>query len=302
MQSIIDFFNDISSLQRTLILASGFVLMWMIESIVPLIKNLKYRYGHTGINLFFTLTTLIVNFLFAFLLVKASDFTTLHHFGILYLINLPTWLHALLGLMFLDLIGAYFIHWIEHNIKWMWKFHIIHHTDPHVNATTALRHHPGESVFRAVFAILGILIAGVPIWVVMIYQTASAFLSQFNHANINLPKWLDRSMQFIFVSPNMHKVHHHSFMPITDTNYGNIFSLWDRLFGTFKRRDTFQIEYGLDTHPEEDAHSWLPRLLKIPFEPYRPPRGSKFSREDDVDPSPIENKSTVITSALDDSK
>ncbi len=276
MQAVADFFGNISSLNRTLILASGFVFMWMIESIIPLLKNLKYKYGHTGINLFFTVTTLIVNFFFAVLLVKASDFTTTHHFGILYLVTLPLWLHALLGVMLLDLIGAYLIHYIEHNIKWMWKFHIIHHTDPHVNATTALRHHPGESIFRAVFAILAVLVAGVPVWIVMVYQTCSALFSQFNHANIHLPKWMDDKLQWVFVSPNMHKVHHHTLMPITDTNYGNIFSFWDRIFATYIKKNTSEIEYGLDTHPEEDAHSYLPRLLKIPFEKYRPPVGSKF--------------------------
>jgi len=276
MHVIADFFGNISSGQRTLILASGFVLMWMVESLIPLIKNVRYKYGHTGINLFFTLTTLIVNFFFAVLLVKASDFTTQHHFGILYQVALPMWLHALLAFMLLDLIGAYLIHYIEHQVKWMWKFHIIHHTDPHINATTALRHHPGESVFRAVFAILATMVAGAPIWVVMLYQSSSALLSQFNHANIRLPKWLDNFIQLIIVSPDMHKVHHHSIMPITDTNYGNIFSIWDRIFRTFMKMDISEIEYGLDTHPEDDAHSFLPRLLKIPFEKYRPPVGSKF--------------------------
>jgi len=276
MQFLIDFFSTISSSLRTLILASGFVLMWMFESLIPLFRNNTKKVGHTGVNLFFTVTTLIVNFIFAVLLVKASDYTTQHHFGILYLLGLPLWLHAILGFLLLDFIGAYLIHLLEHKVKWMWKFHIIHHTDPHVNATTALRHHPGESAFRAVFAILAVLIAGVPIWLVMIYQTASALLSQFNHANIKLPKGLDAAMQWIIVSPDMHKVHHHYRLPTTDTNYGNIFSIWDRLLGTFVKKDVNQLQYGLDIYPEEDAHSYLPRLLKIPFERYRAPAGSKF--------------------------
>jgi sterol desaturase/sphingolipid hydroxylase (fatty acid hydroxylase superfamily) len=114
---------------------------------------------------------------------------------------------------------------------------------------------------------------------VMIYQTASALLSQFNHANIKLPKSLDGAIQWILVSPNMHKVHHHYLLPTTDTNYGNIFSIWDRLLGTFVKKDVNEIRYGLDIYPEEDAHSHLPRLLKIPFETYRAPAGSKFGVE-----------------------
>lgn len=276
---MIEYFSAIPSYMRTVIIASGFVLMWMLESIIPLFRNTKYRTGHTPINLFFTLTTVIVNFLFAVLLVKTSDFTTREQFGILYLTRLPAWLHYLLGFMLLDLIGAYLIHLIEHKVKWMWKFHIVHHTDPHVNATTALRHHPGESVFRAVFTILAVLVAGVPVGLVMLYQSCSAFLSQFNHANIKLPAWLDRSIQWIIVSPNMHKIHHHAFMPVTDTNYGNIFSIWDRLFKTYFKKEMKELKYGLDIYPEETEHSRLPRLLKIPFEKYRPPTGAKFSKK-----------------------
>lgn len=276
---ILDFFAEIPSYLRTVIIAAGFMIMWMLESIIPLFQNRKYRRGHTLINLFFTLTTLIVNFLFAVLLVKASDFTTQHSFGILYLVSMPWWLHLLLGFMLLDLIGAYLIHLIEHRVKWMWKFHIVHHTDPHINATTALRHHPGESMFRAVFTIMAVLIAGAPIGLVMLYQSCSAFLSQFNHANIKLPKWLDDGMQWILVSPNMHKIHHHAFMPVTDTNYGNIFSIWDRIFRTFLKKDVKELQYGLDIYPAETDHSRLPKLLRIPFEAYRPPSGSKFSQE-----------------------
>ncbi len=276
---IIDYFSTIPSYMRTVIIAGGFVLMWMVESVLPLFLNTTKKARHTGINLFFTCTTIVVNFLFAILLVKASDFTTQNRFGILYLTDLPLWLHAILGIMLLDLIGAYLVHVIEHKVKWMWKFHIIHHTDPHVNSTTALRHHPGESIFRATFTMCAVLVAGVPIGVVLLYQSLSALLSQFNHANIKLPKWLDQSIQWVIVSPDMHKVHHHNVMPATDTNYGNIFSIWDRIFGTFVRKNADELYYGLDSYPEEEAHSHLPRLLKIPFEPYRPPAGSKFGKK-----------------------
>ena len=102
-------------------------------------------------NFLFTFTTLIINFFFATLIVKASDFTTSHHFGLLHIIQLPDWAFLLIGLMLLDLVGAWFIHFIEHKIKVLWKFHIIHHADTQVDTTTANRHHPGESIFRAIF-------------------------------------------------------------------------------------------------------------------------------------------------------
>jgi sterol desaturase/sphingolipid hydroxylase (fatty acid hydroxylase superfamily) len=150
------------------------------------------------------------------------------------------------GLLLLDLVGAYSVHFIEHKIKWMWKFHMVHHADTHVDTTTANRHHPGESVFRAVFTMIGIIVCGAPMWLVMMYQSLSVVLTQFNHANIRLPLRLDKALSWVIVSPNMHKVHHHHLRPQTDSNYGNIFSVWDRLFGTFNDTAVENIVYGLD--------------------------------------------------------
>jgi sterol desaturase/sphingolipid hydroxylase (fatty acid hydroxylase superfamily) len=177
----------------------------------------------------------------------------------------------------MDLIGAYFIHWLEHRVKWMWRFHLVHHSDTYVDTTTANRHHPGESIFRAVFTTIAVVIMGAPMWLVMLYQSMSAFLSQFNHADISLPKWLDRGMSWLIVSPDMHKVHHHYVLPLTDTNFGNIFSIWDRLFGTFAYvEDAKTLTYGIDTHMQAEENNDMMNLLKIPFGTYRPPTGAKF--------------------------
>ena len=75
----------------------------------------------------------------------------------------------------------------------------------------------------------------------------------------------------------MHHVHHHYVLPQTDTNYGNIFSVWDRVFGTFSYMKQEDIKYGIDTHLDESEHSKISKMLKIPFEPYRKPVGGKFS-------------------------
>jgi sterol desaturase/sphingolipid hydroxylase (fatty acid hydroxylase superfamily) len=99
----------------------------------------------------------------------------------------------------------------------------------------------------------------------MIYQTVVVFFTAFNHANIRLPQQVDQAISYLFISPNMHKVHHHWQQPYTDSNYGVIFSIWDRLFGTYRRLEPSQIRYGLDQYypNEEDENFWL--LLKRPF-------------------------------------
>lgn len=263
---MVSFFENIPSVYRTAILMSGLLLLWIIEGMAPRFRFGSNRYRHAGTNLFFTLTTVIVNTGLAFLIVKASRWTSAEQFGILYLKQLPLWLHTILALLLLDFIGAWLIHWVQHKTAWMWQFHKIHHIDTQIDATTALRHHPVESLLRVIALFAAIMILGVPFWMIMLYQSLSAFMSQFNHANIHLPKWLDNALSWIIVSPDMHKVHHSHYQPETDANYANIFSIWDRLFGTFvKVPDTLAIRYGLDEY-QDARYQEIGSLLKVPWE------------------------------------
>jgi sterol desaturase/sphingolipid hydroxylase (fatty acid hydroxylase superfamily) len=272
METIVQYFETIPSSHRSIILVGGIAFFWMVESAVPLFRFKYNKVKHAGINIFFTLTTIVINFLMAFILLKSADWAVANNFGILqWLPDMPLWAYAVAGLLLLDLIGAWFVHWSEHKVRWMWRFHLIHHTDTTVDTTSANRHHPGESVFRFVFTTMGVVLAGTPIWIVFMYQSMSVLLSQFNHANIRLPQWLDDALSWVIISPDMHKVHHHYKLPYTDSNYGNIFSFWDRLFGTYMKLDREKIVYGIDTHYKEEEHSRIGNLLKIPFQKYRKP-------------------------------
>jgi len=280
IESIIFYFENIPTSVRTVILISGFTFLLLLENVQPLFE-LKYKkLKHALLNLFFTFTTLIINLSIAFLILQSSIYVSNNKFGIIYFFDFPLWLNVCIGLLLLDLIGAYFIHWLEHQIKWMWKFHLIHHTDTKVDVTTALRHHPGESIFRAIFTILAIFISGAPFGIVMLYQTISALFAQLTHANINLPIYIEKIMSYFIVTPNFHKIHHHNIQPLTDKNYGNIFSIWDHLFNTnISIKNMAQITYGIDTHMKDREHNNLLNLLTIPFQKYRPPIGSKFNVE-----------------------
>ena len=276
MEAIIDYFRTIPSAHRSAILVGGIVLFWLIEGAVPLYRFRYNKLKHAGVNIFFTVTSIIVNFALAFILLKASDWAVAHRFGFLqWLPQLPLWAFAVVGMLTLDLVGAWLIHYTEHRVRWMWKFHLVHHSDTHVDTTSANRHHPGESVFRFVFTTAAIFIAGAPMWLVFMYQAFSVALSQFNHANIILPRWLDNILSWVIVTPNMHHVHHHYVLPYTDTNFGNIFSIWDQLFGTFSKLDPDKLVYGIDTHMNPEENAQIQNLLKIPFGSYRPPTVAK---------------------------
>lgn len=272
INEIISYFQTIPSSHRSAILIGGIALFWFIESGIPLFKFKYHKWNHALINFFFTATTILVNFSLAFLLFKSAKWAEQQQFGLIYWLHLDNlWLQAIIGLLFMDLIGAYTAHYVQHKTKPLWRYHLIHHTDTWIDTTTANRHHPGESVIRFIFTVLAILVVGAPIWLFFLYQSLSVFLSQFNHANMRMPKKLDKWISYVIVSPDMHKIHHHYQLPYTDSNYGNIFSIWDRLFGTFMVMPREELIYGVDTHMKPEENNNLKNLLGIPFQKYRKP-------------------------------
>lgn len=271
MESLVQYFETIPSLHRSIILVGGITFFWLLEGLIPM-RSLRYKkWRHAWPNFFFTATSVLVNFFLAFLLLQTADWTQANAFGLLQLVALPFWVYVVLGVLLLDFIGAYLAHLVEHKVKPLWMVHLVHHSDHHVDTTTANRHHPLESLVRFSFTLLAVFILGAPIGVVMIYQSLSVVLSQFNHANINLPTKLDQWLSYVLVTPHMHKVHHHHVLPYTDSNYGNIFAIWDRLLGTYKNLDAERIVYGVDVFPNEDKNSRVGSLLGQPFQPYQKP-------------------------------
>jgi sterol desaturase/sphingolipid hydroxylase (fatty acid hydroxylase superfamily) len=268
MEPLVGYFSTIPSSHRALILAGGIALFWLWESARPLVRFRYDKWAHAGRNAFFTVTTIVVNFALAFLLLRAASWVVAREFGLLFLApELPRPVQALLGLLLLDLIGAWLPHFVEHKVPVLWRLHLVHHSDTEVDTTSANRHHPGESVVRFAFTTLAVLVAGAPMWMVFLYQSLSVVLSQFNHANIALPVGLDRALSWLVVSPDMHKVHHHYVLPYTDSNYGNVFSVWDRLFGTFRTLPRERIVYGVDTHMDPVEHGTVTALLTMPLRP-----------------------------------
>ena len=277
LETIFNYFETIPSTHRSIILVGGITFFWLLEGALPLFNFNYTKWKHAIPNFFFTLTTIIINFTLAFLLLGTADWVQANNFGIINWlpIEIPLWLYVFLGVLFLDFFGAYLAHFTEHKIKPLWMVHLVHHSDHKVDTTTANRHHPLESIIRFTFTLFGVLIVGTPIAIVMIYQSLSLVFTQFTHANIKMSRSLDKLLSYFIVSPDMHKVHHHNLLPYTDSNYGNIFSIWDRLLGTYKYLDRDKIVYGVDTFPDEKINSSLKELLKQPFQKYKKPTNSE---------------------------
>lgn len=265
MDSFLLFFEQMPSWQKLAWIVICLSASWFFEGNLPLF-NLKYKkWKHAAVNLVFLATSLIINLIFGLATVGVFAYISLHEIGILYLVDLPIWVELLLAVMFLDLIAQYFVHYLLHKIKWMWKFHMIHHSDTKVDATTGTRHHPGDYMLREVFALFAVIIIGAPFAFYMVYRIVTIFFAYFSHANVKIPVAIDKLISLIFISPNMHKFHHHFERPWTDTNFGNIFSFWDRIFGTFVYDNPKKVIYGLDVLDgklDED----VAYQFKVPFD------------------------------------
>ena len=271
---IISFFDSLEKhpLLRMAILVGGLLFFWIMEGAIPLLKPAykKNKLRHAGVNMLFTVIHLVIHTFLAILIIMLSDWCRANQFGFVYWTNAGILGTILISFLTLDFFGGWLVHITEHKVPFLWRFHVIHHSDNNVDVTTGLRHHPGESVLRGIFFFMGIVVSGAPMYAVMIFQTIIVLSTAFTHANISLPKALDKALSYVFVSPNMHKVHHHWKQPYTDSNYGAVLSIWDRLLGTFKKLDPSQIRYGLDRYYSNEKDEDIMSLMKSPFTKQNP--------------------------------
>lgn len=271
---IVEYFSTLEQrpLERMGLLVGSMLLFWIIEGAIPLLslRYKKTKLRHAATNLTFTLFHLLIHTGLAVIIIMLSDWCRNNQFGIVYWTNAGIFGTILISFLTLDFFGGWLVHIVEHKVKFLWRFHVVHHADNNVDVTTGLRHHPVESVVRGVFFFMGIILSGAPVYAVMIFQTLLIIATQITHANISLPKWLDNMASYVVVSPNMHKVHHHWKQPYTDSNYGGILSIWDRLLGTFMKLDPKEIRYGLDRYYPNEKDEDFATLMKKPFQKLDP--------------------------------
>jgi sterol desaturase/sphingolipid hydroxylase (fatty acid hydroxylase superfamily) len=155
------------------------------------------------------------------------------------------WIAIPVTVIGMDLV-SYFWHRANHALPILWRFHQAHHSDPDYTVTTALRFHPGELLLALPIRLLAVALLGVPIAGVIVFELVFALANFCEHGNIDLPLRVERAIGRLFVTPALHRRHHGRELRLLDTNYGTIFSLWDRLFGSYgENRSDTQVSTGL---------------------------------------------------------
>lgn len=235
-----------------------------IEVAIPLHARDRRNGDHVVPNLALTLTYLAMNLFFTAALVLTLAWLQTIGFGLLNTMAPDPLIAIAVAVLVLDF-STYAVHVALHETESLWRFHRVHHSDPAVDVTTSIRQHPGESLTRYVALAAFAVALGVSPAAFAIYRLWSGLAALLEHANIRLPLRLDGALSLVFTTPNYHKIHHSRDRRETDTNFGNILSIWDRLFWTLTPAERGRdVAYGLDGFDDPaDQTAW--GLLSMPF-------------------------------------
>jgi sterol desaturase/sphingolipid hydroxylase (fatty acid hydroxylase superfamily) len=245
----------------------------LLETAIPLRARGRWSSAHLGPNLALTFLTFATNAAFGAALVLLLAWQQANGLGLLQLVSPPPWLAVGIVLVVLDF-AFYVTHVAMHKLPAFWRFHRVHHSDPAVDVTTTIRQHPGESVIRYVFLAVFACALGASPGAFAVYRAAVALNGLLEHANLRLPLWLGDLLALVTTWPNLHKVHHSRVAAQTDTNYSNLFSIWDRLFATFTpAREGAHVDYGLEGF-DDPATQTTAGLLALPFRDAQAPGGA----------------------------
>lgn len=285
--------SPVQSLGTATLIAQAFTLalLWLGEALAPMFERSDRRAALSARLRNGALGALngIVAALFAALTLGVTLWGAEQGFGLMRALRAWTGGEGLaeaglfvLSLLLLDL-WHYAFHVAAHKTPILWRFHAVHHHDPVMQATTAMRFHVVEIAAQCAVSLPVYLLLGVDLIHILAYQLVLLPTALFHHANVNIPERFDRWLRWLIVTPRMHVVHHSAWQPETDSNYAAVLSVWDRVFGTYRRRPRPEsIEVGLEGFREEEVTT-LRGMLTTPMSdsragPGRPPRNNADTR------------------------
>ena len=250
---------------RFLLFSGGLVFFLIPELLVPYrdssVSKLKRWINNLSLTLF---NSVLLSLIFSAAVVGTATYVQTHNLGILNMVEAPAWLKVLFTVAFLDFM-LYVWHLLNHEMPFLWRFHRVHHCDLNMDVSTATRFHIGELVISAVIKISIIFFLGASPLGVFIFESAVVLCAQFHHSSMKVPKWFETLWWLFFVPPSMHRIHHSVIIKERNTNYGTIFSLWDRTLGTLLTGvDQAGIRIGVGAYHQPEKLNF-PHLLTMPF-------------------------------------
>ena len=213
------------------------------------------------------LNTALLRVLFPAAAVGIATFAARQGWGLLNYFQVPSGLAVAAAVIAMDF-AIWLQHVMMHAIPALWRLHRVHHADLDYDLTTGARFHPIEILLSMLVKFATILVLGPPVAAVILFEVILSGMALFNHANVGLPKGLDRALRWLVVTPDMHRVHHSVEDDEANCNFGFNLSWWDRLFGTYRDQPRAGHEgmiIGIHGYREPRQVSWLPGILALPF-------------------------------------
>ncbi len=257
--------NTIFDIYGIIILTSIFLILFFLETKFQLRKRVQNRWKRLIINFIISIPAFaLLRFLFIPAMLWLAFKNQQWQFGLNYLLNVPASVKYLIAFIFLDY-SNYIWHILLHKLPFLWRFHLVHHTDLDVDLTTAFRFHFGEMIASVFFRGAAVVLIGASPAIVLIYEIAFEAATQFHHSNTNISFKLEKIINKVIVTPRMHGIHHSMIKRETDSNYSVIFSFWDRIHKTV-RLNIHQNEIITGVPAYADAKELtIGNLLKMPF-------------------------------------
>lgn len=258
--------NLISTLEQLvpLIIIVTLTVFMTLERWLPYLQHSAYRKKQRWHNVGNLIISFALNAALSGVIAYSLTTATEKHFGLLYKLNVPFIASLIIGILLCDL-NSYVAHRLYHRIPVFWRFHRVHHSDIELDASSALRLHPFEFIFQAATQASILPLLGVSNVSFVLYTAFAVFLFIVNHSNIRFPKWYENVLAILIVTPNWHRVHHSSYQPETDSNFSDVFTIWDRIFRTHKFRRPEEITFGIEQMRDPKSQSFW-GMLKAPFE------------------------------------
>src|SRR6266850_6994774 len=261
--------GDLKALAPILVVVALFALLLALERLFPLRQGAGSLLGRLLINLAVSALTFVA----AVTLVQPAAQWTLRWsnnrpFGLVHLLPLPGWLEFMVSFILMDL-AFYYWHLANHRAPFLWRFHNVHHTDPELDVSTAFRFHFGEIALSSVFGMIQISLIGISPWAFAVYQLAFQSEVLFHHSNLRLPIRLERLLNKVVVTPRMHGIHHSQVHRENNSNFGTVFTWWDRLHRTLGLNIAqSEIVVGIPGYSQPEDNRAV-RALVMPFQSQR---------------------------------
>jgi sterol desaturase/sphingolipid hydroxylase (fatty acid hydroxylase superfamily) len=209
-----------------------FVLLGAFEALFPAIMQPPERGRRWPANLGLGLVTMAIAPLPPLFATVAAEWAQKAGVGLFNSLN-TNWPAAALATVAICSLATYGFHVLMHKVPLLWNVHRVHHLDTHLDVSTTLRSHPLELAAKTLVVVPVSVVFGLTPAMIILYETIQSFIDVFSHTNVELPHRVDRALRWLIVTPNMHSIHHSSHQPETDSNYSQVLSVWDRLFGTY---------------------------------------------------------------------